>query len=276
MYLIFFYLNLLCWLLMIGHVVILNKLMLSYTYKQLKVKLRKLEVIFLSFTVFIFTLLICFFIISASMTQNKTKAIMEKTQFIILICSKILILVLFIILYWVLLWILKKNLYFYYMRQKNRLFVLAVSNVYFLTASLVYNILQYLELTDLMVKTHGEHHVLLNICYALLLWPYYFSYYFVIYYNTKNINFMKYLKDVYIGFSIEHEYEGASIFITKSCCTKKNKHTKIRTFSKALGDITEDGIDDTDISSDSDDLDESSQTRKLNTFKSEYEQLHNI
>jgi len=47
-------------------------------------------------------------------------------------------------------------------------------------------------------------------------------------------------------------------------------------FINLFGSGTYDQKDVEVISSDSDDLDESSQTRKLNTFKSEYEQLHNI
>ena len=201
---------------MIGHVVTLNKLMQNFSFNNLKNKLKRMEVILLLLTVLIFTSMLLFGLVSVTMIEQPTKKMLERTQILIIMSSKPILLVSFVILYQMLLRTLRKNLYFYYRKQKNKLFVLAVSNIYFFAVSFIINVLEYFNYFEEMLITEGEYHILLNATYVILLWTYYFSYYFVIYYNIKNINFKKYLKDVYTGLRIQHHYEGASIYIVKS------------------------------------------------------------
>jgi len=273
MYLIYFYLNLFCWYMMKQHVDSVNTLRLGYSYRDIKNKMRRKEIICLIGIILVILPLVTFALVSEFHKEKDTKELMGQVQLVILMSLKAIYILLFVIIYNFLKRTLRKNFHFYYQKIKYKLFVLALTNIYFFIVSIMFNVLQYLNLIEKMLETGERYSILLNITYVLLLWSYYLAFFFVIYFNIKNINFKKYLKDVYVGLDIEKHYDGSSIFIVKTCWISETLTSEKASFIKAVESDSDDG----DFSYDSDDeeMDLSKKIKKLTEFKSQYNQLHN-
>ena len=113
-----------------------------------------------------------------------------------------------------------------------------------------------------------------KICFVTYLFILVFSFYFLVYFNIRNINFKKYLQVTYDGLGIGHHFEGASIFIYKSPFYRQREYVKVKDeeSEEDLNLNNEELFN--SIQSESENLSESQKEREIGSYYQNYLKLH--
>jgi len=192
-------------------------------------------------------------------------------------CGVILILtVALVVLYFKLIRILKKNLNHYYQTNKTNLRILVIFNFLSLQGLFVANLLKILGIDDRINEELNDFCAFYKVMYTVYSFILNFNIFFFIYFNVKNINFKKYLQATYEGLGIAHRFEGASIFIVKSCLKPNKVHIEIKDGQVSVlnPDTTYDCLYNS-IHSESDDMSDCGREAQQRAYTENFLKLHN-
>lgn len=217
---LYYYLNLYIWILMICHIKELNVITQSHNFKSTKKRIYRIEMAtsIIPIMSFIILLVVKFFYFHAVWTKGRASPELKSIEVAGIIVDIVLSSVFIIaspIIYYALVKTMKANLYLYYEKQKWRLLWIIMANLLFMVFRVLYAVLSLYNIPVRFISSKGLS-IWIQALYITSMVSLSLSHLFLIYFNIKNINFKRYLMEIYKGLEIKNRYEEASIFIKKS------------------------------------------------------------
>jgi len=213
---LYFYLNLFWWALMIFHIHQVHKLVDWHHYAHFQKRVAFVEKCTASAIALILLLVSVFLGIAYPSWWSSFSEEFQLLGFIIQILISVIFIVSCIYLYVKLKRTLNNNLNHYYHMNETKILILAILNILNFLNTIVISSLVIWEVEIGSYEPSDHWTRFFIVLYLIYEWVYNLGFFFLVYFNVKNINFKLYLEVVYNGLGITQHFASASIFIKKS------------------------------------------------------------
>jgi len=269
----YFNLNLFWWYIMILHIEQANKIPVMNWYPRIKDQNNKFEKYSVIITSLIMIIFITTFLVLKIIKIESFRSGLITMEYVFKMAYWAVFIILSIILYFKLKNVLKKNLNYYYHRQRVTLFLLLIANISFMVSVVFLNTAIYFDALQIITEATKHIRILTRIIWVFFIILINLTAFFVILYNVNNINFKIYLQTIYHGLGISQHYEGASIFIKQSCWARNESEMTADDSDSEVEDKMCKLLQSTD-SEDTEVMTESQKERELNSYSEVYRKVN--